>query len=70
MSVATWRPWFLLPILFSISGCSIAGGVTEGCAGFKPILLSRQDALTRQTEDAILAHNETGMALKCWSAPG
>lgn len=40
----------------SVSGCSTA--VTSGCHIFgKKISTSKQDVLTRQTEDEIIGHN-------------
>jgi len=68
MSAGKWMRLSLLPILFSINGCATAG-VRDNCAGFRPILLSKEDVLTRPTEDAILAHNEFGLRLGCFKAP-
>ena len=38
------------------------------CVGWKPILPSREDVLTRGTKEQIIAHNETGQERGCWSA--
>ena len=67
--MAKSKPWLLLPMLLTVSACSTGGVASDPCSGFRPILTSMDDRLTRETETAILAHNETGLALKCWSAP-
>lgn len=59
--------WLLL-LTLTASGCESVGRGIE-CAGFRPILLSRDDRLTRGTEDAVLAHNEFGERRGCWKAP-
>lgn len=41
----------------------------DPCAGWSPILVSKQDVLTDGTAKQILAHNEHGKALGCWK-PG
>lgn len=50
----------LLLILPSLAGCATGGPAISrsGCEWVRPILLSRQDALTDPTLRAILAHNE------------
>lgn len=68
MNAGRWTLTLLALTTLSVSGCAGSGPATD-CAGFRPILPSRADALTRPTEDAILAHNETGERLGCWSAP-
>ena len=52
------------PIL--LAACSTGGGVTEMCAPWRAILVSRDDVLTRPTAEAVLAHNEAGAALCGW----
>jgi hypothetical protein len=53
------------PIL--LPGCSAASGsATSVCGPWRPILVSRQDVLTRGTAADILAHNETGRRLCAW----
>lgn len=56
----------LLASLTLLAACSSAGGVTEMCAPWRVILVSRDDALTRPTAEAVLAHNETGARLCGW----
>lgn len=54
----------LLVTAMLASGC-----VSGGCAGWKPIYLTGPtiDALTDDEAQAILAHNQFGVAQKCWS---
>lgn len=68
MSAGKWT-WTLLALTMLIAQGCAGGGPAGNCAGFRAILLSHQDLLTRETEDAILAHNEIGARLGCWSAP-
>jgi hypothetical protein len=57
----------LLIALTLVSGCA-ATGLSEGCAGWKPIRLapSTIDALTDQDAREILAHNTFGRSQNCW----
>lgn len=50
-----------------LSGCATAGPATDGCAAWRPIYISRADALTDGTAEQILAHNLTGVGLCGWS---
>jgi len=68
-SAARLRLWSLLPILLSVNGCLTVSGVNEPCAGFRPILTHQDDRMTRETETAIIVHNETWLALGCRGAP-
>lgn len=36
------------------------------CAGWEPVLVSGQDALTDGTAEQILAHNLYGQKIGCW----
>lgn len=50
-----------------LTGCAISGARTEGvCAAFRPVYVSRADALTDGTAEQILAHNRTGVVLCGW----
>lgn len=42
-------------MMMSVSACST--GATSGCEWVGPISTSKDDKLTRQTEDGIIAHN-------------
>lgn len=50
---------------------SVTGGcvTSSNCAGWRPILMSRQDVLTPGTSGAIVAHNRFGEDQRCWRAP-
>jgi len=50
-----------------LTGCVSAGGGTN-CAGWDVIRLDAQsvDGLTERDARAILAHNEYGLARRCW----
>ena len=49
-----------------LSGCATVGPVTDGCAAWRPIYISRADSLTDGTAEQILAHNLTGARLCRW----
>jgi hypothetical protein len=53
-------------ILILASGCAATGPGIDACGPWRPILVSRQDSLTRETAAAILAHDETGRRLCGW----
>lgn len=55
-----------LATLTLLSGCAGTGPGIDACGPWRPILVSRQDALTRGTAADILAHNETGHRLCGW----
>lgn len=55
-----------LASLMLLSACASGGPVTDMCGAWRPILISRDDALTPDTARAILAHNETGAKLCGW----
>lgn len=55
-----------LVILTLLAGCAPTGPATDACGPWRPILVSRQDDLTRSTAADILAHNETGRRLCGW----
>ena len=62
--------WALLILLLPLAGCeTMAGRATDPCAPWKPIFVSRADALTDGTARAIRDHDETGVRLGCWPAP-
>lgn len=46
-----------------------AGGKEEKvmCVGWKAIYISKKDVLTTDTKRAILAHNQFGQRIGCWS---
>lgn len=56
----------LLASLTLLPACATGGVVTEMCAPWRPILVSRDDDMTRPTSEALLAHNETGARLCGW----
>ncbi|MBB3267572.1 hypothetical protein FHW79_005233 [Azospirillum sp. OGB3] len=49
-----------------LSGCATAGPATDGCTAWRPIYISRADALTDGTAEQILVHNLTGARLCSW----
>lgn len=49
-----------------LAGCATGGAGTSPCSGWRPIYVSRTDALTPDTARQILAHNETGARLCGW----
>lgn len=56
-----------LALALLLTGCAEIGPATEGsCAAFRPIYVSRADALTDGTAEQILVHNETGARLCQW----
>lgn len=55
-----------LASLMLLSGCASGGAGTDPCGPWRPILISRADALTDGTAKAVLAHNETGRRLCGW----
>lgn len=46
-----------------IGGCATSASV---CAGREQITMSRDDVLTRETLEKIVANNEAGEQLGCW----
>ncbi|MBP2233141.1 hypothetical protein J2847_006476 [Azospirillum agricola] len=57
--------------LVLLTGCATAGPGTEGaCAAFRPVYISRADALTDGTAEQLLAHNATGARLCGWRGRG
>lgn len=70
MSARTWIRSFLLLILFSTQGCLTAGSADNSCSGFRAILISDEDVLSRDTADQILGHNIFGERRCGWKAPG
>lgn len=60
------RRMLLLATPILLSACARGGAVTEMCAPWRPVLVSRDDVLTRPTAEALLAHNETGARLCGW----
>lgn len=57
-------------MMLFLMGCETgpAQGV-DVCGPWRPLYLTPQDQLTRGTAAGILAHNQTGVRLNCWSAP-
>ena len=56
----------LLSIAVSTVGCATDPRLHSDCDWAQPIRPSRQDVLTRQTREQILAHNEAGQKLCGW----
>ena len=56
----------LLLIAVSIAGCATDPRLKSDCDWAQPIRPSRQDVLTRQTREQILAHNEVGARICGW----
>ena len=56
----------LLLIAVSTAGCATDPRLNSDCDWAQPIRPSRQDVLTRQTREQILAHNEAGQRLCGW----
>ena len=56
----------LLGMLMLLAGCASGGAGIDPCGAWRPILVSRADALTDGTARQILAHNETGARLCGW----
>ena len=50
------------------SGCVSVGIGSDSCAGFKQIRLTTAtiDAMTEAEARDVLAHNEYGLARRCW----
>lgn len=58
-------------VLALLGACETSGPVTDQaqvCAGWKPILISRDDLLTEATAQQIEAHNEFGASIECWKS--
>lgn len=54
-----------LACLTLLTSCAGSGPATDGfCAEAEPILISKEDVLTKETARAILAHNRYG-ARRC-----
>lgn len=62
-----------MPVALALlSACNHDGLVieqTQVCAGWREILVSKDDQLTEGTATQIEAHNENGVARKCWEPP-
>jgi hypothetical protein len=56
----------LLSIAVSTTGCATDPRLKSDCDWAQPIKPSRQDVLTRQTKEQLLAHNETGAKICGW----
>lgn len=56
----------LLLIAVSTAGCATDPLLKSDCDWAQPIRPSRQDVLTRQTREQILAHNEVGARICGW----
>lgn len=50
----------------STAGCATNAAFKSDCDWARPILPSREDVLTRETKEQIVAHNETGERLCKW----
>lgn len=55
----------LIGSLTLLSACGGIGSATD-CDAWRPIRVSREDILTRDTARDVLAHNLTGQRLGCW----
>lgn len=54
-----------------LASCSTTGaGIESGCEWARPILVSRDDALTADTARQILAHNRAGARICGWRPGG
>lgn len=56
-------------MLVVLAACSTAPEGQTFCSAARPILLDRQDKLTKGTLQAIVALNETGVKLCGWQRP-
>ena len=56
----------LLASLALLTSCAVTGAGPTDCGAWRPILITPQDALTRNTAADILAHNLTGRRLCGW----
>lgn len=56
----------LLLIAVSTAGCAADPRLKSDCDWAEPIRPSRQDVLTRQTKEQILAHNAAGAKICGW----
>ena len=58
----------LIPALL-LAGCKTGPAIKpDPCAGWSVICPSKADVLTDGTAKQILAHDEHGAAIKCWTA--
>jgi hypothetical protein len=55
-----------LACLTLLASCASGGAGIDPCGPWRPILVSRSDALTEGTARQILAHNEAGARLCGW----
>ena len=63
----------MLGLVTLTMGCETTGPAIDQdtiCAGWRPVLVSRDDVLSNETAQDILAHNEFGAAQGCWSSHG
>ena len=58
----------LLLIAVSTAGCATDPLVRSDCDWAQPIKPSREDVLTRQTKEQVVAHNELGSRLCNWKS--
>lgn len=49
----------LAPLIVSVTACAKNGSVISYCDVAKPIYFSGEDKVSRRTENAIIAHDET-----------
>lgn len=61
-----WSALWPAALILGLTSCGIGGGGNSVCGPWRPILVSRADALTEDTARAILAHNLTGAKLCSW----
>ena len=68
--------WQMPTLLLLLASCAMAAGCqprvivkTDFCTGWKPIIVSPDDVLTDPTAKQIFAHDEHGVAIKCWKKP-
>ncbi len=63
----TWKIGLIAAVLLS-SACVNGGGNPDGCAGWKPIILTDAaiEALSEDEAAEVLAHNEFGYERGCW----
>ena len=67
-----WKTLFAAAVTVPLlTGCATSGPATDGaCVAFRPIYVSKADALTEGTAEQILSHNLTGQRVCGWKGRG
>ena len=60
---------FSLGIMKALGMCGDDFNYTGNCSGWRAILASTEDDMTDETKRQILAHNEFGLKIGCWTYP-